>query len=139
MHVYLHNYEKKLLRNKHFIFETDFTKWNWYWSEKIRVWNQTKQLCNFEVALQRELQNYIEFDVTNLTRTEDSRYKANLFYQLYETHFPTLSKIAVIVLCVTATSVPAEALFSISGIIQNEQRNRIQPSALNMITIIKNN
>ena len=53
--------------------------------------------------------------------------------------FPILSSLAKKILSVTATSVPAESLFSIMGIIVDEQRNRLLPSTLDSISLIKNN
>ena len=62
-----------------------------------------------------------------------------MFYFYYEKKFPELSKLAKEILCVPATSVPSESLFSVTGIIQNDQRNRINPSLLNQLNFIKYN
>ncbi|RNA40176.1 hypothetical protein BpHYR1_013812 [Brachionus plicatilis] len=42
-----------------------------------------------------------------------------------------------LIYCVTATSVPSENLFSNAGLVQNDQRNRMEPSASNMFKISK--
>ena len=62
-----------------------------------------------------------------------------MFYFYYEKKFPELSKLAKEILCVPATSVPSESLFSVTGIIQNDQRNCINPSLLNQLNFIKYN
>ena len=67
----------------------------------------------------------------------DSKYHALLFFKYSSNKFPTLSKIARVLLCVPATSVPSESLLSISGIIKNDQRNRLKPDILEMLNIIK--
>ncbi|CAF0904482.1 unnamed protein product [Brachionus calyciflorus] len=46
------------------------------------------------------------------------------FYKLNSSSFPILTRIAVELYCVQPTSVPAESLFSIAGLIQNDQKNR---------------
>lgn len=61
------------------------------------------------------------------------------FYKLYKTKIPSLAELSQLVFSVTASSVPSENLFSSAGWVQNELRNRIQPSALEMVNfIIKN-
>ncbi|RNA16555.1 hypothetical protein BpHYR1_023405 [Brachionus plicatilis] len=44
-----------------------------------------------------------------------------------------------LIYCVTATSVASENLFSNAGLVQNDQRNRMEPSALNMDNFIMKN
>jgi hypothetical protein len=41
-------------------------------------------------------------------------------------------------MCETATSVPSEALFSITGIILNEQKNNLNPLTLESMSIVEN-
>ncbi|RNA12551.1 hypothetical protein BpHYR1_009916 [Brachionus plicatilis] len=38
-----------------------------------------------------------------------------------------------LIYCVTATSLASENLFRNSGLVQNDQRNRMEPSALNVV------
>ncbi|CAF1106158.1 unnamed protein product [Brachionus calyciflorus] len=49
------------------------------------------------------------------------------FFKTFGNAYPCLSNVAKLLLSIPATSVPAESLFSIAGIIQNEQRNRLNP------------
>ncbi|RNA00123.1 hypothetical protein BpHYR1_021146 [Brachionus plicatilis] len=41
--------------------------------------------------------------------------------------------LSLLIYCVTAISVTSENLFSNAGLVQNDQRNRMEPSALNMV------
>lgn len=91
--------------------------------------------------IKEEINNFIIFDITPL-RTDsssDSKYNALEFYKLYVNQFPLLANVAKQYLSLTATSVPAESLFSVMGIIVDEQRNRLHPSVLDTISLIKNN
>ncbi len=56
--------------------------------------------------------------------SDSSNYNATLFYRKYESQFPLIARLARNFFSVPATSVPAESLFSIMGIIIDEQRNR---------------
>ena len=89
--------------------------------------------------LRREIDSYfVNFDASALF-APGPRYNTHQFYKSYSLQFPILTKIAQSILIVTATSVPAESLFSITGIIQDEQRNSLQPACLEQISIVKNN
>ena len=66
--------------------------------------------------------------VNELERYYDHHFSFNneipfYFYQRYETEFPVISIIAKSLLCIPATSVPAECLFSHCGQIATERRN----------------
>lgn len=85
-----------------------------------------------------ELNEYL-----NCTKTISSNCQLNenslKFFDEFKSLFPRVAKIAKILLCIPASSVPAESLFSVTGIIQNEQRNRINPLLLNYVSLIKLN
>ena len=49
-----------------------------------------------------------------------------------------MTEMARLVLAVKATTVPAESLFSVVGIIQDEQRNRLEPALLGDMALVKN-
>ncbi|RNA36186.1 zinc finger BED domain-containing 1-like [Brachionus plicatilis] len=66
-------------------------------------------------------------------------YKPLDFYRHFKKEIPILSQVCELIYCVTATSVPSENLFSNAGLVQNEQRNRMEPSALNMVNFIMKN
>ncbi|RNA21721.1 hypothetical protein BpHYR1_020137 [Brachionus plicatilis] len=50
-----------------------------------------------------------------------------------------LSQVYELIYCVTATLVPSENIFSNAGLVQNDQINRMEPSALNLINFIMKN
>ena len=64
-----------------------------------------------------------------------------LFYSnaLYGISFPILRKFAQVILVFTAISVPSECLFSKSGLILTELRNRLNPEKLDKLTFLRSN
>ncbi|XP_046686986.1 E3 SUMO-protein ligase ZBED1-like [Homalodisca vitripennis] len=50
--------------------------------------------------------------------------------------FPSLYKLAQMYLCIPATSVPSERLFSKAGMVANERRNRLLPKKLDSILFL---
>ncbi len=89
--------------------------------------------------LKDDLRRYINFDISCSRYSDSSNYNATLFYRKYESQFPLIARLARNFLWVPATSVPADSLFSIMGIIIDEQRNRLEPAVLDSISLIKNN
>ena len=59
-----------------------------------------------------------------------------IFYKYFSGHYPLLSKVARVLLAITATSVPSESVFSSAGIIQDDQRNRMSCELLDMDTLV---
>ena len=53
--------------------------------------------------------------------------------------YPHLSKLAKQLLCIPATSVPAERVFSVSGTITNAKRNCIKPENVDMLVFLNKN
>ncbi|RNA28276.1 hypothetical protein BpHYR1_022578 [Brachionus plicatilis] len=64
-------------------------------------------------------------DRTNSTNTETLTYQFFLFNA-------GSNEVSELIYCETATSVPSENLFSNAGLVQNDQRNRMEPSTLKM-------
>ncbi|RNA09986.1 hypothetical protein BpHYR1_049886 [Brachionus plicatilis] len=58
--------------------------------------------------------------------------KETMVLQVRFQKIPILSQVCELIYCVTATSVPSENLFRNAGLVQNDQRNRMELSALNM-------
>ena len=50
--------------------------------------------------------------------------------------FPTLAKLARHYLCVPATSVPAERIFSIAGLVISNKRSSLTPENADMLTFL---
>jgi hypothetical protein len=78
-----------------------------------------------------------EFDNYVLSPHKENESGLN-FFKENKSKFPILNEIAKIIFSLTATSVPADSLFSISGIIQNDQRNRLNSKTVEMINVYKN-
>ena len=61
------------------------------------------------------------------------------WWQANESRFPVLSKLAKRLLCIPATSVPAERIFSTSGLIVNKQRASLKPENVDMLVFLNRN
>ena len=81
------------------------------------------------------------------TSDEFARFKAEkklpdgenplIWWKINEHRFPRLSLLAKNVLCVPATSVPCERLFSSSGYIVNKKRSSLDPHTVNMLVSLR--
>jgi hypothetical protein len=61
------------------------------------------------------------------------------FYKAKKEEFPNVARIARHLLCIPATSVSAESLFSRAGMIQNDQRSRLHPMRLQQFCFLNHN
>ena len=61
------------------------------------------------------------------------------WWKANESRFLILSKLAKRLLCIPATSVPAERIFSTSGLIVNNQRASLKPENLDMLVFLNKN
>lgn len=61
------------------------------------------------------------------------------FFKTYQRKYPLLSGIVKRLMHVTATSVPAESLFSQTGLIDTELRNRLSAAHLEKLVFLKEN
>lgn len=61
------------------------------------------------------------------------------WWQEHEPTFPALSKLAVRYLGITATSVPAERVFSKAGEVLSKKRNRLKGKTVNMLLFLNKN
>ena len=61
------------------------------------------------------------------------------WWKLTEHRFPILSKVAKRLLCIQATSVPSERIFSTSGLIVNKQRASLKPENVDMLVFLNRN
>ena len=59
------------------------------------------------------------------------------WWKAHETEYPLLSKIARDYLCIMATSVPCEQLFSIAGLTITKSRNRLTGKSARAILYLK--
>lgn len=64
---------------------------------------------------------------------------AMVWWKEHEPSYPALSKLAVKYLGITATSVPAERVFSKAGEVLSKKRNRIKGKTVNMLLFLNKN
>ncbi|CAF1396264.1 unnamed protein product [Rotaria magnacalcarata] len=69
---------------------------------------------------------------------KDPRYETSLIFDK-KNHFPYLHRLALRVLCVPATSAPAERIFSKSGLLMTPHRSRLSTDTLSKLTFVKCN
>ncbi len=61
------------------------------------------------------------------------------FYQNNEKILPNMAKIAKMVFCITASSVPSECLFSTAGNLISEKRSRLHPECAQDLLMLNKN
>ena len=81
-----------------------------------------------------KINNYLTYKPTS-SESDD----AMLFWHVHANKFPTLQRLARCYLSISASSVPAESMFSVTGLILNSRRSSLSPSKLNVCTFIHDN
>lgn len=61
------------------------------------------------------------------------------WWKMNENKYPRLAKLASAYLCVPATSVPSERVFSTAGLIVNRLRSRLHPEHVDMLIFLNKN
>ena len=64
---------------------------------------------------------------------------ALLFWRDYAVRLPVLSRLAAVYLGTSASSVPVESLFSITGLLLNSRRSSLSPSKVNKLVFLHDN
>ena len=62
-----------------------------------------------------------------------------VWWKLHQDDFPSLSKLALKYLCIPATSVPSERIFSLAGLVVNRLRARLSPEHVDMLIFLRKN
>ncbi|GJZ96128.1 zinc finger BED domain-containing protein RICESLEEPER 2-like protein [Tanacetum coccineum] len=89
-------------------------------------------------SLSSEYERYVHSDfVTMLQATEFENFEFLGFWKSKETMFPVLSRMAMDILSVQATSVASESAFSTSGRVLSIRRTRLTPASLEMCMCLK--
>nr|GEW16004.1 zinc finger BED domain-containing protein RICESLEEPER 2-like [Tanacetum cinerariifolium] len=84
-------------------------------------------------SLSFEYERYVHSDfVTHLQTTEFETFDVLGFWKAKETTFPVLSRMAMDIISVQATSVASESAFSTSGRVLSIRRTRLTPASLEM-------
>ena len=86
-----------------------------------------------EQAVDKEFQKYLAEDLISIDDNPLKWWKNNQF------RFPTLAKVAKQFLCIPATSVPYERLFSTSGNIIIPKRASLEPNTASMLCFLAQN
>lgn len=86
-----------------------------------------------EESAEEELRRFVALDC--LPRNADPL----LFWKLKEDHFRRLSKVAKSLLCIPATSTPAERIFSAGGVVASQLRASIKPENLDALIFLNKN
>ena len=61
------------------------------------------------------------------------------WWKVNESRFPTLAKMARCYLCVPATSIPSERVFSTAGLVINDRRSSLSPENVDMLIFLSQN
>jgi len=69
---------------------------------------------------------------------KDQYYETDLIF-VKKNYFPHLHRLALKILCIPATSAPAERIFSQSGLLMRPHRSRLSKDMLSRLTFIKCN
>ena len=88
-----------------------------------------------------ELKEYLEHEDFNLVDedsgdTDDSPLN---YFKYFSGRFPMVESLAKNLLCIPATSVPSECLFSHAGLISKYLRNRLTAKNVEILTFLKDN
>ncbi|XP_053212740.1 E3 SUMO-protein ligase ZBED1-like [Panonychus citri] len=103
--------------------------------EDIGIWSvhnkRAKALTATKTALDSGLKHYQDSDVLPLTDDPLSFWRNN------KLNWPQLHNLALKYLCIQPTSVPCERLFSKTGSIITEKRNRLKPKNVDMLCFLE--
>ncbi|GJV45942.1 zinc finger BED domain-containing protein RICESLEEPER 2-like protein [Tanacetum coccineum] len=111
-------------------------------NQMTRLLNRLKEHKNKKArsdpSLSSEYERYVHSDfVTMLQTTEFETFDVLGFWKAKETMFPVLSRMAMDILSVQATSVASESAFSTSGRVLSIRRTRLTPASLEMCMCLK--
>ncbi|GKD14377.1 zinc finger BED domain-containing protein RICESLEEPER 2 [Tanacetum coccineum] len=107
-----------------------------------RLLNRLKEHKNKKArsdpSLSSEYEGYVHLDfVTMLQATEFETFDVLGFWKAKEIMFPVLSRMAMDILSVQATSIASEFAFSTSGRVLSIRRTRLTPASLEMCMCLK--
>lgn len=93
------------------------------------------------MSLEKEISDYINHSIVinDLVQKEIDQNGPLYFFKQFHDVYPTLTQIAKTILAVPAASVSAESLFSQSGLIGTDIRNRLAPETLENLSFLKEN
>ena len=101
-----------------------------------------------EIVARTEVQKYLEACAEHAQKSASEREDTSRgtgvspslrWWALHETTYPHVARLARKYLCVSATSVPSERVFSKAGDIVSNERARMSPSLVEALVIAKDN
>nr|GEW05943.1 zinc finger BED domain-containing protein RICESLEEPER 2 [Tanacetum cinerariifolium] len=103
-----------------------------------RLKEHTNKKARSDPSLSSEYERYVHSNfVTHLQTTEFETFDVLGFWKAKETMFPVLSRMAMDILSVQATSVASEFAFSTSGRVLSIRRTRLTQASLEMCMCLK--
>ena len=85
------------------------------------------------LSVDDEMKRYLQEDAISPGQ------EPGLWWELHEKRYKRLSRLARVYLCVPATSVPAERVFSTAGLVLNRLRSRLTPEHVDMLLFLNKN
>jgi hypothetical protein len=128
----LNDEEFEIITNE---FKKQFNDYYTKYSDKPTVSETTQSSSSIlsSIYKKRKLSEYQEIEKYSQLPEENSDIYPIEWWKKHETIYPCLSKYAFDVLCVTATSVPSEQIFSKAGIIITKRRNRLSDNTIRSV------
>ncbi len=128
----LNDEEFEIITNE---FKKQFNDYYTKYSDKPTVSETTQSSSSIlsSIYKKRKLSEYQEIEKYSQLPEENSDIDPIEWWKKHETIYPCLSKYAFDVLCVTATSVPSEQIFSKAGIIITKRRNRLSDNTIRSV------
>ena len=83
-----------------------------------------------------------KYDVSSFSSTDNdslAKYGPLLFFRVNEKEYPILSEIAKAIFCLVPSSSPVESILNTTGNTQTKLRNRLYPTQLENLTLLKLN
>ncbi|GJZ11105.1 putative reverse transcriptase domain-containing protein [Tanacetum coccineum] len=103
-----------------------------------RLKEHTNKKARSDPSLSSEYERYVHSDfVTHLEYNEFAAFDVLGFWKAKESIFPVLSRMAMDIISVQATSVASESAFSTSGRVLSIRRTRLTPASLEMCMCLK--
>ena len=98
-----------------------------------RVTERTASLASRQTSqIDITLETKLYFNEPNLPRKDNPL----MWWKDHENKYPSIAKLALKYLCISATSVPSERLFSKAGEVVSKKRNRIKPKNVDMMLFL---
>ncbi|GJS82829.1 zinc finger BED domain-containing protein RICESLEEPER 2 [Tanacetum coccineum] len=103
-----------------------------------RLQEHRKKKARNDPSLSSEYERYVNSDfITLLDNSAFSTFDLLGFWKAKESMYPVLSRMAMDIICVQATSVASESAFSTSGRVLSIRRTRLTPASLEVCMCLK--